>query len=109
MLPRRGALGQHAGRNAKASTALVELMQQCVPVFLVHGLHLADDVLADAMVAKVLLAVGGEISTSGALMKDMMQEVAENVTAVRIAKTAHWIVEENPEDFLTALMTFLET
>ncbi|HEX6429815.1 MAG TPA: alpha/beta hydrolase [Niastella sp.] len=56
-----------------------------------------------------VLAVGGEISTSGALMNDMMQEVAENVTAVRIEKTAHWVVEENPKDFLTALMTFLET
>lgn len=55
-----------------------------------------------------VLAVGGEISTSGSLMEEMMQEVSENVTGIRIAKTAHWVVEENPEDFMTALMTFLE-
>ncbi|MES1159690.1 MAG: alpha/beta hydrolase [Bacteroidota bacterium] len=54
-----------------------------------------------------VLAVGGEISTSGALMEDMMREVAENVTAVRIPHTAHWVVEENPNVFLTELRNFL--
>ena len=54
-----------------------------------------------------VLAVGGEISTSGALMEDMMREVAENVRAVRIPKTAHWVVEENPDVFLTELQKFL--
>jgi pimeloyl-ACP methyl ester carboxylesterase len=56
-----------------------------------------------------VLAVGGEISTSGSLMKDMMREVAENVTAVRIEGTAHWVVEENPDDFLSAFITFIQT
>jgi pimeloyl-ACP methyl ester carboxylesterase len=55
-----------------------------------------------------VLAVGGEISTSGALMGDMMKEVAENVTAVRIAGTAHWVVEENPEDLLAAFFSFMQ-
>lgn len=55
-----------------------------------------------------VLAVGGTISTSGALMKEMMEEVAENVTAVRIPNTAHWVVEENPEAFLKELLQFLK-
>ncbi|MEO7214433.1 hypothetical protein [Mucilaginibacter sp.] len=40
-----------------------------------------------------VLAVGGEISTSGSLMEGMMNEVADNVTAIRIARTAHWVEE----------------
>jgi pimeloyl-ACP methyl ester carboxylesterase len=54
-----------------------------------------------------VLAVGGEISTSGALMNEMMQEVAENVASVRIPQTAHWVVEENPEVFISELLNFL--
>ncbi|MGU3374339.1 alpha/beta fold hydrolase [Chryseobacterium sp. M5A1_1a] len=54
-----------------------------------------------------VLAVGGEISTSGPFMKEMMEEVAENVTSVRIPKTAHWVVEENPEAFIKELLKFL--
>jgi pimeloyl-ACP methyl ester carboxylesterase len=56
-----------------------------------------------------VLAVGGEISTSGGLMKEMMLEVAEKVTAVRIANTSHWVVEENPESFLQAFLSFLDS
>ncbi|MCT2409833.1 alpha/beta hydrolase [Chryseobacterium antibioticum] len=54
-----------------------------------------------------VLAVGGMISTSGSLMKEMMEEVAENVTSTRIPKTAHWVVEENPEAFIKDLLQFL--
>ncbi|MFA6086724.1 alpha/beta fold hydrolase [Mucilaginibacter sp.] len=56
-----------------------------------------------------VLAVGGEISTSGGLMKDMMLEVAERVTAVSIPRTAHWVVEENPESFLQSFLSFLDS
>ena len=55
-----------------------------------------------------VLAVGGEISTSGPIMKEMMMEVADNVTGVRIPQTAHWVVEENPELFLSELLSFLK-
>jgi len=54
-----------------------------------------------------VLAVGGTISTSGPIMKEMMEEVSENVTSVRIPDTAHWVVEENPEAFLKELLQFL--
>lgn len=54
-----------------------------------------------------VLAVGGTISTSGALMETMMQEVAENVTGLRIPGTAHWIAEENPAALLAGMLPFL--
>jgi pimeloyl-ACP methyl ester carboxylesterase len=40
-------------------------------------------------------------------MKEMMREVADNVTALRITKAAHWIAEENPAEFVTELLGFL--
>jgi pimeloyl-ACP methyl ester carboxylesterase len=55
-----------------------------------------------------VLAVGGEISTSGSIMKGMMHEMADDVTAVRIPNTAHWIVEENPDVFLSEVLSFLK-
>jgi len=54
-----------------------------------------------------VLAVGGAISTSGPLVEEMMREVADNVTGLRIPDTAHWIAEENPEAFLAGLLPFL--
>ena len=55
-----------------------------------------------------VLAVGGVTTTSGPLLKDMMLEVADDVTSVTVPETAHWIAEENPEGFSTSLMQFLE-
>jgi pimeloyl-ACP methyl ester carboxylesterase len=54
-----------------------------------------------------VLAVGGAISTSGPLVEEMMQEVAKNVTGLRIPRCAHWIAEENPSAFLDGLLRFL--
>jgi pimeloyl-ACP methyl ester carboxylesterase len=54
-----------------------------------------------------VLAIGGEISTSGSIMDDMMREVADNVVAVRIPRTAHWVVEENPDALLSEILKFL--
>src|SRR5262249_5871165 len=56
-----------------------------------------------------VLAVGGAISTSGAVVEEMMREVAEDVTGVRVPRTAHWIAEENPKAFTQALLEFLGT
>jgi pimeloyl-ACP methyl ester carboxylesterase len=56
-----------------------------------------------------VLAVGGEASTTGPLMAEMMREVANNVTELRIPRTAHWIVEENPTGFLEGLGAFLRS
>ena len=54
-----------------------------------------------------VLAVGGEISTSGALVEAMMREVAEDVTGLRVPGTAHWIPEENPDALVSGLLEFL--
>lgn len=55
-----------------------------------------------------VLAVGGATSTSGPLVEEMMREVAEDVTGIRIPGAAHWIAEENPAAFATGLLKFLE-
>jgi pimeloyl-ACP methyl ester carboxylesterase len=55
-----------------------------------------------------VLAVGGAISTSGPLVEEMMREVAEDVTGLRVPATAHWIAEENPREFADALIGFLQ-
>ena len=61
----------------------------------------------DGKLTVPVLAVGGEISTSGELVEEMMREVAEDVTGVRIPRTAHWVPEENPDAFNRALLQFL--
>jgi pimeloyl-ACP methyl ester carboxylesterase len=53
-----------------------------------------------------VLAVGGEKSTSGALVEAMMREVADDVTGVIVPRTAHWVPEEQPEAFVSALLEF---
>jgi pimeloyl-ACP methyl ester carboxylesterase len=54
-----------------------------------------------------VLAVGGAISTSGPLMQEMLEEVAEQVTGFRVPRTGHWVPEENPQALTTALLEFL--
>jgi pimeloyl-ACP methyl ester carboxylesterase len=56
-----------------------------------------------------VLAVAGTISNSGPLLEEMMQEVADDVAAVRIPETAHWIPEEQPHALATALLELLQT
>jgi len=53
-----------------------------------------------------VLAVGGQASTTGPLMADMMREVAEDVTDLRVAGAAHWIAEENPDALVDGLLAF---
>ena len=54
-----------------------------------------------------VLAVGGTTSTSGPFVKEMMREVAEMVTGLRIPGAAHWIPEENPRELAAGLLKFL--
>lgn len=54
-----------------------------------------------------VLAIGGATSTSGPFVEEMMREVAENVTGLRIPETAHWIAEENPRAFVNAVLEFV--
>jgi pimeloyl-ACP methyl ester carboxylesterase len=56
-----------------------------------------------------VLAVGGESSTSGPVVEEMMREVADHVTGYRVPGTAHWIAEENPQAFTTRLLEFIKT
>ena len=53
-----------------------------------------------------VLALGGEISTTGPLMEEMAREVAEDVSAKILPGTAHWLPEENPEAFADAVLAF---
>ena len=55
-----------------------------------------------------VLAVGGTTSTSGPVVEEMMHEVAETVTGLRVPRSAHWIAEENPLAFTEALLKFLQ-
>ena len=54
-----------------------------------------------------VLAVGGATNTSGPLVEEMMREVAQDVTGLRVPGAAHWIAEENPRVFAAALLKFL--
>ena len=56
-----------------------------------------------------VLAVGGTTSTSGSVMAEMMREVAEDVTGVRVPGSAHWVAEENPAGLTVPLLEFLNT
>ena len=53
-----------------------------------------------------VLAVGGATSTSGPLVEEMMREVAEDVAGLRVPATAHWVPEENPQEFVHAVLEF---
>lgn len=53
-----------------------------------------------------MLAAGGQSSSTGPLMLEMMQEVAETVSELRVPGAGHWIAEENPERLLEALIGF---
>jgi pimeloyl-ACP methyl ester carboxylesterase len=54
-----------------------------------------------------VLAVGGQASTTGPLMAEMMRQVAEDVTELRVPEAAHWIAEENPQALVDGLLGFL--
>jgi len=54
-----------------------------------------------------VLAVGGQASTTGPLMAEMMREVADDVTELRVPNAAHWIAEENPQALVDGLVGFL--
>ncbi len=54
-----------------------------------------------------VLAVGGDMSTSGVLMESVMQEVADTVDSLVLPRTAHWIPEEQPITLTAAIITFL--
>ncbi|WP_197420547.1 alpha/beta fold hydrolase [Sphingomonas sp. CCH5-D11] len=60
----------------------------------------------DGKLTLPVLAVAGEASGFATIIESMMQEVAENVTAVLIPRAGHWIAEENPAALVKALVGF---
>jgi pimeloyl-ACP methyl ester carboxylesterase len=54
-----------------------------------------------------VLAIYGTISNTGSGVEEMMREVADDVTGLRIPRSAHGIAEENPEELGAALLAFL--
>jgi pimeloyl-ACP methyl ester carboxylesterase len=53
-----------------------------------------------------VLAIGGAES-SGAMVADTMQLVADDVQGVVLAGSGHWVAEQAPEELLAALTAFL--
>ena len=53
-----------------------------------------------------VLAIGGAES-SGAMVADTMQLVADDVQGVVLASSSHWVAEQAPEELLAALTAFL--
>jgi pimeloyl-ACP methyl ester carboxylesterase len=66
-----------------------------------------DAVARNGKLKAPVLAVYGAISNTGPGVEEMMHEVAENVTGLRIPRAAHWIAEENPQAFAAGLLQFL--
>jgi pimeloyl-ACP methyl ester carboxylesterase len=53
-----------------------------------------------------VLAIGGAES-SGAMVADTMQLVADDVQTLILPDSGHWVAEQAPQELLTALTTFL--
>jgi pimeloyl-ACP methyl ester carboxylesterase len=73
------------------------------------GRDVRDNLAANGKLKIPVLAVGGDISTTGPVMAEMMREVADDVSELRVPRTGHWIAEENPVGFLEGLLKFLRT
>jgi pimeloyl-ACP methyl ester carboxylesterase len=56
--------------------------------------------------AMPVLAMGGQYSTSGPHVENMMREVALDVRGVRVPNAAHWLAEENPAFVIEELLKF---
>jgi pimeloyl-ACP methyl ester carboxylesterase len=90
--------------------AMPGAMRAGLEVYRTFGQDVEDNKQALEQFGKLalpVLAIGGEISTLGSVMGEMMQEVAENVRAVRVPGTAHFIAEENPAAMTAELLSFL--
>jgi pimeloyl-ACP methyl ester carboxylesterase len=75
--------------------------------FDVDAKHNRESLEEQGKIKTPVLAVGGEISNTGALMGEMAHEVAEDVTAIRIPRTGHWIPEEAPKQLSDAILQFI--
>ncbi len=67
----------------------------------------ADNRAALAQQGKLTMPVlflGGELSFSVPLGVEMMQEVAQDVTGLRVPRAGHWIPEEQPDVLVAAIL-----
>ena len=62
--------------------------------------------LADGKLSMPVLAIGGEKSF-GIAFGDEMKFAASDVTALSVANSGHWLMEEQPQTVMTAIETFL--
>jgi len=63
--------------------------------------------VSNGKLAMPILALGGDHSF-GAQMADIMRLVATDVTGGVIAKSGHWVMEEQPERTAAAIVDFIE-
>ena len=63
--------------------------------------------IAKAKLPMPLLVVGGDISSSGPSMIEMAQEIALDSRGVVISRCGHWVAEEQPDQLLAELTSFL--
>jgi pimeloyl-ACP methyl ester carboxylesterase len=63
--------------------------------------------VANGKLAMRILALGGDHSF-GAQLADIMRLVATDVTDGAIAKSGHWVMEEQPERTAAAIVDFIE-
>jgi len=62
---------------------------------------------ANGKLAMPVLALGGDHSF-GTQMADIMRLVATDVDGGIIAKSGHWVMEEQPKQTTTAIVEFIE-
>jgi pimeloyl-ACP methyl ester carboxylesterase len=62
---------------------------------------------ADGKLTMPVLALGGDHSF-GTQMADIMRLVATDVTGGVIAKSGHWVMEEQPKRTTAAIVDFIE-
>jgi len=54
-----------------------------------------------------VLAVSGSIGPYVTSLGEMMSDLAQNVSAITVPESGHWVAEENPEALSTALIDFV--
>lgn len=60
---------------------------------------------AETKLRMPVLAIGGQFAT-GAVVGDVMSQVAENVRSVVMERSGHWVAEEQPEKLIALLTEF---
>jgi pimeloyl-ACP methyl ester carboxylesterase len=62
--------------------------------------------LSQTKLSMPVLAIGGE-KANGELLGQQVKIVATNATMVVLKNTGHWVLEENPKETISALLSFL--